>query len=703
MKNRLFDTLNIRHVLFRRYLTIALQLLKQEGLRAFLGRVYTRFAPVSAADSGPKRQFHLEDALSPLTLECSLEPLISVVIPCYGQPLHTYTCLKSLAAVTAEAAMEIILVDDASPEPLAESLSGISGVVILCLRENSGFISACNAGAQRARGKYLLFLNNDTLVLPHALTALLELIERWPGAELVGPKLIYQDGSLQEAGGILWQDGSAWNYGRGDDTNRPEYNYVREVDYLSGACLMLRRELFHELGGFDPAYAPAYYEDADLACKVREAGGKVMYQPVAEVVHFEGVSCGSATTSGMKRHQLLNQKRFQGRWAATLARHAPNGMRIEHERERYVGQRILVIDAYVCTPDKDSGSLRMWEMLALLRELGCKVCFIPLDLKSVSPYVEDLQQQGIEVLYAPHLTSIKSYLNTHGGLYDQIILSRLTSAKRFLEALAASRPGPRLIFDTVDLHFLREERYAELSGKYLDRTLARETRQLELHLIELADTSLVVSAYEQELLQKELPGSDIRTLSNIHQVFGCRGPFDMRRDALFVGGFRHPPNTDAVQFLAQEILPLVVREIPDFRVYIIGSHMPAPVKRLASDRLIMLGYVEDLEPFLDSCRMSLAPLRYGAGVKGKVNLSMSYGLPVVATAIGVEGMHLTPGEDALVVDTAEAFAAAIVRLNRDQALWEGLSANGLDNVERYFSRDAARNVLRGLLEISSPA
>jgi len=207
MKKRLFDTLMIRYVLFRRYLTIALQLLKQEGLKAFLGRVHARFAPLQAPAAGEKRQFHLQSAISPLELNSATEPLVSVVIPCYGQTLHTYTCLKSLAMLDAEAAMEVILVDDAYPEPLAETLSGISGVKILRLQENLGFIGACNAGAKQGRGQYLLFLNNDTLLLPGALTALLELFERWPGAELVGPKLIYPDGRLQEAGGILWQDG----------------------------------------------------------------------------------------------------------------------------------------------------------------------------------------------------------------------------------------------------------------------------------------------------------------------------------------------------------------------------------------------------------------------------------------------------------------------------------------------------------------
>jgi glycosyltransferase involved in cell wall biosynthesis len=274
-------------------------------------------------------------------------------------------------------------------------------------------------------------------------------------------------------------------------------------------------------------------------------------------------------------------------------------------------------------------------------------------------------------------------------------------ARRVLERLvAAPVPRPRVVFDTVDLHFLREERLAALSTGARDRNLARETRAQELDLVAKADVTLAVSRIEQDLLRAELPEADIRVLSNIHDVHGTGTGFAGRSGALFVGGFRHPPNTDAVQWLAAEIVPRVVAQIPDFRLHVIGSRMPEPIRRLGSEHLVIEGYVADLEPLLHRCRLSVAPLRYGAGVKGKVNLSMSYGLPVVSTGIGVEGMDLRPGEDVLVADEPEAFAAEVVRLYRDQALWERLSANGLANVRQHFSRDAAREVLADLLGIT---
>jgi GT2 family glycosyltransferase/glycosyltransferase involved in cell wall biosynthesis len=600
-------------------------------------------------------------------------------------------------AHTQAGTFEVIVVDDASPEPTAQTLANVSGIRIERNDENLGFIGTCNRGASLAKGEIVVFLNNDTIVTPGWLDALLEVFRDQPEAGLVGAKLIYPDGRLQEAGGIVWKDGSAWNWGRDDDPDKPDYNYVREVDYCSGACLAIPAQFFRELGGFDARYAPAYYEDADLAFAVRAAGRKVYYQPFASVVHFEGQTSGTDASTGVKRHQVINQQTFADKWSTTLATHRPNGVRADLERDRWAQMRVLVIDACMLTPDHDAGSVRMLAILEILTSLQCKVTFVADNLEHRQPYVAQMQQRGIEVLFHPYTRSIAELLSKRGPEFDIVIMSRHYIAVKHIDAVRAFAPDALIVFDTVDLHFLRSERQAELEGSALARASARAKRDEELTLIRKADITLVVSPFEKSLLSELVPDARVLVLSTIHELFPEGRPFADRAGFVFIGGFQHPPNTDAVIWYAEHVLPHLRIALPGVKTYIVGSKVPGNIRALAAEDFIVTGYVPDVTPYFTGCRLSIAPLRYGAGVKGKINLAMSYGLPVVATTPSVEGMFLVPERDVLVADDAEEFAGAIVRLYHDEHLWNRLASGGRDNIRNHFSRDVARSTITRLI------
>jgi GT2 family glycosyltransferase/glycosyltransferase involved in cell wall biosynthesis len=645
----------------------------------------------------PPSQLYLPEAapFAPFAVPTSSTPTASIVIPVYDQFAHTLACLRALAAHPPAIPFEVIVVDDGSRDETVEALPQILGVRYHRRAANGGFIAACNDGASLARGETLVFLNNDTLPQPGWLEALLDTFIDEPGTGLVGAQLLYPEGRLQEAGGVVFADGSGWNYGKFESPEDPRFAYLRDCDYVSGAAIAIPCALFAALGGFDTRYAPAYYEDTDLAFAVRAAGHRVVYQPAARVIHVEGGTAGTDTSVGMKAYQVRNRATFAAHRADALASHLPANAvptpALLHRRQK----QILLIDAQTPRPDHDSGSLRLVNLMRLLREEGAHVVFLPADRHRVEPYASQLQRIGIEVWHAPFAARAPAWLHEHGHRFDAVMVSRHYVASEFIPLIRAHAPQARLIFDTVDLHYLRERRGAEVAGDAALARAAERTRTLELSVIDKCDATLVVSDVERALLREDAPSAKVEILSNLHRVAGPGKPFAERHDLVFVGGFRHPPNVDAVLWFVREAFPHIRERLPEVRFHCIGSHTPPEIDALAAvPGVIVHGHVADIDPYMDGCRIAVASLRYGAGVKGKVNLSMAHGQPVVATGCAVEGMHLHDGTDVLVGDSAEAFADAVVRLYRDEALWSTLSRNGLDSVAAHFSLDAARDTVR---------
>lgn len=356
-------------------------------------------------------------------------------------------------------------------------------------------------------------------------------------------------------------------------------------------------------------------------------------------------------------------------------------------------RHILVIDTMAPNPTRDSGSLRLCMMLQLLHQDGWHVDLLPDDGRITPSDVAGLRTYGIHL----HNGNVMSWLRKHGSALDAVLLCRLAVAAPYLAPSRRLAPYALCIFDTVDLHFLREERAANISGSQSMRRQSAVSRRRELSLIRDSDVSFVVSQVELELLRKELPDSRVELVSNIHEIHGRGAPFSERHDMLFVGGFGHPPNEDAVRWFAADILPLLRARDPSMRLHIAGDITPEARVALAQLGIEVHGRVNDLSELMNHCRVSVAPLRFGAGVKGKVNMAMSYGLPVVVTPIAAEGMHLSNGHDALIASTATEFAEAVWRAYHDEHLWIRLSDGGIANVRQYFSPEIARLALRKTL------
>ena len=359
-------------------------------------------------------------------------PEVSIIIPVYNQFALTYQCIASLILCSSELSFEVIIVDDVSTDQTVDIDQYIINARIIRNRENVGFLHNCNNAARAAKGKFLVFLNNDTEVSAGWLDELRDIFRRFNKVGATGSALVYPDGTLQDAGGIVWESGTPWNVGHGKNPADPAYNYVRDVDYLTGAALMVDRFAWEEIGGFSEEFAPAYYEDTDLAFKLRDAGFRTIYCPHSTVTHFEGQSNGISVESGIKRFQASNALRFvrNGSTHLKVTVWKAKNLALHQDRERKL--RVLMVDhAFPCL-GQDAGSYAAIQEIRMMIALGCKITFVPHNFQHMGKHTEFLQRLGVECIHAPFATSVEQVLQSRGREFDAVYVTRYDVAERIL-------------------------------------------------------------------------------------------------------------------------------------------------------------------------------------------------------------------------------------------------------------------------------
>jgi GT2 family glycosyltransferase len=628
------------------------------------------------------------------------QPLVTVLIVLYNRAELTLRCLRAITAVTVP--LELVVVDNASSDNTSRLLDRLDGVTVIRNVRNEGFVEAVNQGARLAQGDLLLLLNSDAEVLPGSLEAAVETLLSVDSIGAVVGKLVHMDGRLQEAGSIVWRDGSCQGYGRGDDPLAAPYMFRRPVDFGSGAFLLTRRHLFLEQGGFDERFRPAYYEDADYCLRLWQSGRQVVYEPRAVVMHVEFAS--SANREAAVEMQIERRSRFVAKHGTWLRSHAwqPQGRLLAARTHTTGGRRLLFVEDRVPHEKLGAGYPRSRAMLQAALDLGHHVTLYPVlePDESWDEAYSDVPRE-VELMLGYGAAGLAGFLKDRLSSYDAMIVSRphnMSDVSRVLQSISLAEP-PWFVYDAEALFCLREIGRRRLAGAPVSTKEAGRMLAEELSLAEGCDVIVAVSDAEAKHFS-DAGFLHVETLGNSLVPRPTPHGFIERSGFLFVGAFVDDiaPNTDAVLWFVRDILPRIQSKIGPVHLTVAGRGRPGRIAALSNSSVTWLGAVDDLCPLYESARVFVAPTRFGAGIPIKVHHAAAFGVPVVCTSLVAGQLSWYDEQDVLVADDPEGFAEQCCRLYKDEQLWIRLRESARQRVEHDCSPDTFRRVFARSLD-----
>jgi len=633
--------------------------------------------------------------------ECRL----TVLLVLYNQAPLTLLCLQSLLQ-HGDVPCKLVIVDNHSTDETEQLLNRIDGAEVIRNEENLGFVQAVNQGAAVASCPYLLLLNNDAMIEPGALGHALATLESDTRIGAVGARISLLDGTLQEAGSIIWNDGACLGYGRGDNPDAPAYCYQRDADYCSGAFLMFRHQQFLDMGCFDEDYAPAYYEESDFCVRLWEAGYRVVYEPRARITHYEFASASGF--KGASELQARNRDKLCAKHPEFLAgKLANDSANVLAARNANGKANVLVIDDRVPYPSLGAGYPRCAHLLAALDALELNVTFFPMLFPTDDwQQVYDCLPRGVEVILDVGQVGLAEFLRQRQGLYQTIIVSREHNMAAF-NRITAGQPellaGATLIYDAEAVSAPREVLRRRLLGEQISDAELDAAIRAEVELARDADRIVAVSEREADYFRKF--GFQQLTVLG-HQLDTQAGDktFAQRRGLLFVGALRDEgsPNVDSLLWFVINVLPLIEKEVPDVTLTVVGDNSAPSLATLEKDNVQFTGRLKSIAPLYERSRVFIAPTRFAAGIPHKVHEAASRGLPSVTTALLATQLGWQDGEQLLVADTPEQFARQCIRLLVDESLWSQVRDSGLVAVRDDCSAEKFDQALRELFDSKRP-
>jgi O-antigen biosynthesis protein len=623
-----------------------------------------------------------------LVFNTSLTPIVSIIIPFYNKLNYTYNCLNYLHKnVGSQYKYEIILIDDNSTSNI--DLSIYKGIRKIKNKENVGFTKSINIGIRESVGEYIYILNNDSEVQKGFLDELFFVFNNFTNVGAVVSKLINANGSLQQAGTVFFKEYNQIVTKK--EIFYPEVNYIKRVDCCSGYNLLFKK--YDDNGNvnlFDEQFAPAHFEETDFCFQLKYFQNKnIYYTPFSEVVHLGRLTNSNEEYNTLspdnKKENLINANlhTFKNKWQTQL--NAIQATSIETRVEELYDNKSIVFFVGIIPPyDKDSGSNRLKEIIHAYIGLGYHVSILKKKtFLDESNYFTYYQKMGVCVFYEHNKKiTLEQFLTKNYSNANITWFYNPVSFEIYYDLAKQILHKAKFVFDMVDIHHLRYERALKLDPKNkIFKKNYNKFLHIEKKAAKIADYVITISDFDKKYMSQFCNAKKIVTISNIHYTrttIENTLPFEDRKDILFIGSI-HEPNIDALYFLYNDIMPIVWEKIPHLKVNIIGN-IKEKISDINNPNFTFTGYLPNIEELFLSSKFMVAPLRYGAGVKGKIGQAFEYFLPVITTTIGAEGIELIPGETVLINDDAEGFANSIISLYSNKLLWLKLQSSSEKNL-----------------------
>ncbi|MCP1237909.1 glycosyltransferase [Gluconobacter kondonii] len=624
-------------------------------------------------------------------------PDISVIVVLHNNFDMTLSALTALRA-SYRHEIQLIIADSGSNDETCHIEHYVRGATILRFEGNVAFIRACNTAAQNVRAPYVLFLNNDTEIQLGSIETAIDRFRRDPQVGVIGGKLIRTNGLLQEAGAIIYRDGSVAGYMRGASPDAPEANFVRRVDFCSGAALFTRTELFRKIGGFDEDYIPAYYEETDYCVNVWKSGYNVNYDPSITAIHYEyGSSSAKNGTGYINRNRAVFNSKHSDYLSKKIVKSKQNTNLARSVRNKD-SKRILFIEDRVPLKSYGSGFSRSHDIITTMAQMGHEVTVFPVFKPVVSANrLYNAFPDSVEIIWDRDINDLESFFSLRAGLYDTIWICRTQNVRRLvpiIEKISHLMPLAEIIADTEAVSAIREEQYDRLIGIPEDQhPPLTERLRLEFECLLIATKIVAVNDYDASLL-KNNGFMNVSVLGHVQIPKPTPKPWDERFDFLFVGAIHdyNSPNYDSVLWLTTVLWPELENVLPENSRLIIAGHLGEGVSLSAfpqRQRIIYLGEVDDLSALYNDARFFISPTRYAAGIPYKIYEAASYGLPIIASNIIMNQTGWKSGKEILAFksDNSKDLLDLVIKTFEDRVIWSSIRSNLINKFIINYNED----------------